>query len=63
MKMKLKIHTFLDTMNPGCWIATVLTIVDGVEHGFYTEGATEAVVIADACQALEDFIIQVRKQS
>lgn len=64
MKIKLNIRTFKDTMNPGCWTATVTTFTpDGQEHGFYEDGDSEENVLSLACQSLEEFILKVKAQS
>lgn len=61
MKLKLKIHTFKDTMNPGYWIATVNTrTVDGQEHGFYVESETEQGAMIDALEGIGEFLLKVQ---
>ncbi len=61
MKLKLKLHTFPDTMNLGGWIGTALTVApDGQEHGFFVEGRDEPEVMASLTDNLGAFIHKVR---
>ncbi len=61
MKLKLRLHTFPDTMNPGRWIGTVLTHTpNGQEHGFFVEADDEAEAMAYLTDGLGKFIHKVR---
>ncbi len=60
MKIKLEIHTFLDTMNIGGWIGSVETVNDGPTHGYFVEGRNEAEVLASITDSLSNFIHKLK---